>query len=58
MRTAIVERRIDPCALLGEVANTRKTSQSANETGDVTFRAVSADAPVLGSHLKYLRGST
>ena len=45
MRTAIVERRIDPCALLGEVANTRNG-------GTVLFvgtvRDVNDDAPVSG----------
>jgi len=45
MRTAIVERRIDPCALLGEVANTRNGA-TVLFVGSV--RDVNDDAPVSG----------
>ena len=45
MRTAIVERRIDPCALLGEVANTRN---GATVLFVGTVRDVNDDAPVSG----------
>src|SRR5947207_7393593 len=45
MRTAIVERRLDPCALLGEVANTR---DGATVLFVGIVRDVNDDAPVSG----------
>src|SRR5947207_6860845 len=45
MRTAIVERRLDPCALLGEVANTRN---GATVLFVGTVRDMNDDAPVSG----------